>query len=74
MNEKVPLNQRQRTMLDKLLTGWQGKLTTAKWASICGCSQDTASRDINQLMKAGVLEKEAAGGRSTAYALAGNLK
>jgi Fic family protein len=74
VNEKVPLNERQRTMLDRLLTGWQGKLTTTKWAQICSCSQDTASRDINQLIKAGVLEKEAAGGRSTSYEIVRNLK
>jgi Fic family protein len=74
VNEKVPLNERQRMMLDRLLTGWQGKLTTAKWAQICTCSQDTAARDINQLIKAGVLEKEAAGGRSTSYVIVRDVK
>jgi Uncharacterized conserved protein len=72
VNERIPLNERQRTMLGKLLSGWQGKLTTVKWALVCGCSQDTASRDINQLIKAGVLKKEAAGGRSTAYVIVEN--
>ncbi|MCH3916789.1 MAG: Fic family protein [Spirochaetia bacterium] len=69
VNEKISLNERQRTMLDKLLANWQGKLTTSKWASICGCSQDTASRDINKLIEAGIMRKEAAGGRSTSYAI-----
>lgn len=71
VNEKLALNDRQRTMLDRLLTDWEGKLTTAKWAQVCRCSQDTASRDINQLIKAGILEKDGAGGRSTGYEIAG---
>ncbi len=69
VNEKIQLNERQRTMINKLLANWQGKLTTSKWASICGCSQDTASRDINQLIKAGIFAKESAGGRSTSYVI-----
>ncbi len=62
-------NDRQKLMLNKLLDGFVGKLTTSKWAKINKCSQDTALRDIQELMKQGVLEKEDAGGRSTSYIL-----
>ncbi len=63
------LNERQHKMINKLLDEFEGKLTSSKWAKICKCSQDTASRDIQDLMTKGVLEKEAAGGRSTSYTL-----
>lgn len=63
-------NDRQRDMLDRLLTGFEGKLTSSKWAKIEKCSPDTALRDINELLEHGILEKEAAGGRSTSYTLA----
>jgi Fic family protein len=63
---------------DLNITGWitwyLTCMTTAKWAQVCTCSQDTASRDINQLIKAGVPEKEAAGGRSTSYEIVGKVK
>jgi Fic family protein len=65
-----PINERQRTLLNKLLDGFDGKLTSYKWATIAKCSQDTALRDIQQLVDLCVLEKEAAGGRSTSYGLA----
>jgi Fic family protein len=57
-------------MINKLLDEFEGKLTSSKWAKICKCSQDTASRDIQDLINKSVLEKEAAGGRSTGYILA----
>jgi Fic family protein len=62
-------NERQRDMLNRLLEGFEGKLTSTKWAKIEKCSQDTASRDIDDLTKSGVLVKDAAGGRSTSYSL-----
>jgi Fic family protein len=65
----VPLNERQRLMLDKLLEGFEGKLTTSKWAALTKSSQDTALRDIQQLVERGVLVRDAAGGRSTNYTL-----
>lgn len=65
----APLNARQRLMLGKLLDGFEGKLTTSKWAKIAKCSQDTALRDIDALVTLGLLEKETGGGRSTSYAL-----
>jgi Fic family protein len=63
------LNARQRTMLNKLLDGFNGKLTSGKWATITKASQDTAGRDIQDLIAKGILEKEMAGGRSTSYGL-----
>jgi Fic family protein len=62
-------NARQRNILNRLLDGFEGKLTSSKWAKITKCSQDTASRDINDLVQRGVLQKDAAGGRSTSYSL-----
>ena len=66
---KTPLNDRQSLMLNKLLDGFKGKLNTSKWAKIAKCSKDTAFRDIQDLVQKGILKKEAAGGRSTSYAL-----
>lgn len=63
------LNARQRTMLTRLLDGFEGKLTSSKWALIAKCSQDTASRDIEDLIKRNVLVKDSSGGRSTSYSL-----
>lgn len=65
----APLNERQRMMLNRLLAGFEGKLTSSKWAQIAKCSQDTALRDIEALIALGVLERESGGGRSTSYAL-----
>jgi Fic family protein len=63
------LNERQILMLNKVLDGFDGKLTTAKWAKIAKCSQDTALRDINDLIEQALLEKEVGGSRSTSYGL-----
>ena len=63
------LNQRQQLMLNKLLDGFEGKLNTSKWAKITKTSPDTALRDIQDLMKKGILVKEEGGGRSTGYGL-----
>jgi hypothetical protein len=57
-------------MLNRLLDGFVGKLTSSKWTKIANCSQDTALRDIDSLLRRGVLVREAAGGRSTSYVLA----
>jgi len=62
-------NERQKLMLNKLLDGFKGKLTSSKWAKINKCSSDTALRDIQDLIKKGILKKELAGGRSTNYEL-----
>ncbi|WP_373046692.1 Fic family protein [Vulgatibacter sp.] len=63
-------NERQRAMLERLLEGFEGKLTSSKWAKLSKCSQDTALRDITELVERGVLVREPAGGRSTSYVLA----
>jgi len=65
----TPLNERQVKLINKLLDGFEGKLTTSKWALIAKCSADTALRDINELVALGVLVKSASGGRSTSYQL-----
>ncbi len=65
----LPLNARQRLMLNKLLDGFEGKLTTTKWSKLADCSQDTAHRDIVDLIEKGALLQDAAGGRSTSYSL-----
>ncbi len=63
------LNQRQHLLLNRLLDGFEGKLTSSKWAKIAKCSQDTATRDIQALIRAGLLVQEVGGGRSTSYRL-----
>jgi Fic family protein len=66
----VPINPRQRRMLNRLLDGFQGKLTTQKWATIVEVSHDTALRDIEALVESGILVRDPKGGRSTSYSLA----
>lgn len=66
----MPLNERQVKMLNRLLDGFEGKLTNSKWGSIAKCLPDTALRDITQLLELGVLHKTPGGGRSTGYELA----
>ena len=63
------LNERQQKMINRLFAGFSGKLTTIKWGEICKCSRDTALRDIQDLIKKDILQKEASGGRSTNYEL-----
>jgi Fic family protein len=65
----MPLNERQVKLLNRLLDGFEGKLTSGKWAAMAKCSPDTALRDINDLLARGVLRKSEAGGRSTSYEL-----
>jgi Fic family protein len=67
----LALNERQINVLNRVLDGFEGKLTISKWAALAKCSPDTALRDINELMAHGVLSKSGAGGRSTSYTLAG---
>ena len=65
----TPMNQRQIKVLNRLLDGFEGKLTTSKWGKLAKCSQDTAHRDILALIEMGALEKAEGGGRSTSYGL-----
>ena len=66
----VPLNERQRLVINRMLEGFERKLTTSKWAALTKSSNDTALRDIQQLVQRGVLVRDAPGGRSTSYSLA----
>jgi Fic family protein len=66
---KQPLNERQINVLNRLLNDSEGKLTTSKWAKLTKCSQDTAHRDILDLLERSALRKDPAGGRSTSYSL-----
>jgi Fic family protein len=68
-HRRETLNPRQQTLLNMLLDGFEGKLTTVKWATIAKCSHDTALRDIQDLIVRNILVRESAGGRSTSYAL-----
>ena len=65
----VSFNDRQRAIINRLFNGFEGKLTSSKWAKLAKCSQDTALRDIDDLLKRGILAKDTGGGRSTSYSL-----
>jgi len=69
---QVAINERQRLILNRLLDGFTGNLTTTKWAKLVKCSHDTALRDIQDLIERGILKKDAHGGRSTSYSLKEN--
>lgn len=68
-HKELELNVRQRKVLNMLLDGFEGKLNSSKWYKINHCSQDTATRDLNDLVKKDILQKSRAGGRSTTYEL-----
>jgi len=64
------VNERQHAVINRLLDGFEGKLSTSKYAKLANCSPDTALRDINDLLARGLMLREAGGGRSTGYRLA----
>ena len=64
-----PVNERQRKVINLLLDGFEGKLSSSKYAKLTKCSADTALRDIKSLLEQGVLVQDASGGRSTSYSL-----
>jgi Fic family protein len=72
--QDLPLNGRQRLVLNRLLEGFEGKLTTSRYAKLTRCSQDTALRDILPLVEHGILVRNPEGGRSTSYALANHSR
>jgi Fic family protein len=65
-----PVNDRQRLVINRMLDGFRGFLTTSKYAKLAKCSTDTALRDIRELLERGVLVQNPGGGRSTSYRLA----
>ncbi len=67
---REPFNERQIKVLNRLLDGFEGKLTSSKWATLAKCSQDTAYRDIMNLVERGALRRDPGGGRSTSYSVA----
>jgi len=70
-NGNLVMNERQKKLLNKLMDGFEGKLTSSKWAKIAKCSKDSAIRDINDLIEKNILRKESESGRSTNYELVG---
>ena len=68
-HSRININERQRKILDMLMDDFEGVLNTTKWAKIGKCSQDTALRDIQDLIEKGILVKSEQGGRSTNYEL-----
>ena len=66
---ETDVNGRQRKVINLLWDGFEGKLTTSKWAKICKCSQDTALRDINDLISKGMLRDSGESGRNANYLL-----
>jgi Fic family protein len=69
INSQSPVNERQRKVINRLLDGFEGKLSTSKYAKLAQCSGDTALRDINILLDQGILVQVAGGGRNTSYRL-----
>lgn len=70
INSGMPVNERQRTVINRMLDGFEGKLSTSKYAKLAKCSTDTALRDIKFLLDQGILIQDEGGGRSTSYRLA----
>jgi Fic family protein len=70
INNQSPVNERQRKVINKLLDGFEGKLSSSKYAKITKCSDDTALRDIKHLLDQGILVQLPGGGRNTGYRLA----
>ena len=69
-----PVNDRQRSVINRLFNGFEGKLSSSKYAKLTKCSSDTALRDIKELLKRRIIVRESAGGRSTSYRLASSLQ
>ena len=69
INNQSPVNERQRKVINRLLDGFEGKLSTSKYAKLAKCSNDTALRDIGILIKQGILIQDSGGGRNTSYHL-----
>ena len=70
INRQGSVNERQQSVINRLLDGFEGKLSSSKYAKLAKCSQDTALRDIKELLARGILIQDTGGGRSTSYSLA----
>ncbi len=68
-----PVNNRQREVINRMLGKFEGFLTTSKYAKLAKCSQDTALRDIRELLERGIIVQNPGRGRSTSYRLAGTV-
>ena len=66
---EIDINERQRKVINRLWDGFEGKLTSSKWAEMCSCSQNTAIRDINDLISKEMLRNSGEGGRTASYLL-----
>jgi len=66
---REPLNERQIKVLNRVMDNFEGKITSSKWAKLAKCSQDSAGRDIKNLIERGALRKDPGGGRSTSYSI-----
>lgn len=66
----ITLNDRQRLVINRLVDGFEGHLTSSKYARLTKCSHDTGLRDINHLIEKGILDRNPRAGRSTSYVLA----
>ena len=73
INRELPVNERQRKVVNRLLDGFEGKLSTSKYARLAKCSPDTALRDIKALLDRGILVQAQGGGRNTSYRLVDTL-
>jgi Fic family protein len=69
INGRLPVNERQRKVINRLLDGFEGKLSTSKYAKLAQCSGDTALRDVKILVNRGILIQDEGGGRNTSYRL-----
>jgi Fic family protein len=69
INSRSPVNERQRKVINRLLDGFEGRLSTSKYAKLAKCSGDTALRDIKILLDRGILVQDEGGGRNTSYRL-----
>lgn len=67
---REPFSPRQKTIMNRLLDGFEGKLTAKKWAALGKCSVDTAQRDLTELVARGILVKNPGGSKNTSYTLA----
>jgi Fic family protein len=74
INQDGPVNERQHAVINRLLDGFEGKLSSSKYAKLAKCSPDTALRDINDLLSRDILIREEGGGRSTGYRLADGVE